>query len=197
MANGKIGYLRNSRLILGLSPLLLGPLSAGLISKEANRTIKVWVASSNLAPGMTLTDTDITSVSVLLPSSAKNYISTKAQSNGGIVVKPRNNGDLIPVSTIANSPISLNQKIVPITSEITDCPLNINRGNIVNIYVIPNQDSKFTDQPQLVAQNISVAEVFNQSNSGKISILVILEEGQVLPIIQFNSDTRVLMVRSL
>jgi hypothetical protein len=146
---------------------------------------------------MTLTDTDITSVSVLLPSSAKNYISTKAQSNGGIVVKPRNNGDLIPVSTIANSPISLNQKIVPITSEITDCPLNINRGNIVNIYVIPNQDSKFTDQPQLVAQNISVAEVFNQSNSGKISILVILEEGQVLPIIQFNSDTRVLMVRSL
>jgi len=197
MANGRIDYLRNSRLILGLSLLLIAVLSAGLISKEANRTVKVWAASSNLAPGMTLTDTDIKQVSVLLPSSAKNYISTQAQLVGGVVVKPISIGDLIPVSAIATSPISLNQKIVPITTEITDCPLNINRGDIIDIYVIPNKDSKFSDQPQLVAQNISVTEVFNQNNSGKISILVILTEEQVLPTIQFISDTRVLIVRSL
>jgi flagella basal body P-ring formation protein FlgA len=56
---------------------------------------------------MNLTDTDIKEVSVLLPSSAKNYVSTKAQLVGGIVVKSISRGDLIPVSAIANSTISL------------------------------------------------------------------------------------------
>lgn len=197
MAIRKLEYLKNSRLAVGLTLLIIALMSAGLISREANRTVQVWAAKSNLAPGMTLSELDLTSVSVLLPNSSKNYISAKAQIIGGIVVAPVNIGDLIPVSSIANSSISLNQKLVPITTEINDCPSNISRGNVVDIYAIPNQDSKYIEQPQLIGQGLSVEEVFNEGNSGKLSILVILSNEQVLPILQTISDSRVIIVRSL
>jgi hypothetical protein len=163
----KVDLIKNSRLALGITLLLIALLAAGLISKEANRTVKVWAAQSNLAPGMSLTEQDLTSVSVLLPNSSKNYISSKAQIVGAIVLNSIYEGDLIPVAAIANSTMNLNQKLFPISCESNDCPENISRGDIVDIYVIPNQDSKFIDQPQLVEQNISVSNVFNDTSTGK------------------------------
>lgn len=59
MLNEKFEVVRNSRLVLGISVLLIALLSAGLISKEANRTVQVWAAGSNLSPGSFLSDTDI------------------------------------------------------------------------------------------------------------------------------------------
>ena len=96
MSFGKIEYLKNSKLVLGLSILLIAIFTAGLISKEANRTVEVWATKSNLAPGMRLSDQDLIKVSVLLPESSKNYISGQAQIIGALVVNQVNVGDLIP-----------------------------------------------------------------------------------------------------
>lgn len=193
----KVDLIKNSRLALGITLLLIALLAAGLISKEANRTVKVWAAQSNLAPGMSLTEQDLTSVSVLLPNSSKNYISAKAQIVGAIVLNSIYEGDLIPVAAIANSTMNLNQKLFPISCESNDCPENISRGDIVDIYVIPNQDSKFIDQPQLVEQNISVSNVFNDTSTGKKCVLVQLNAEQVLPVLQLISDSRAVIVKSL
>lgn len=193
----KVDLIKNSRLALGITLLLIALLAAGLISKEANRTVKVWAAQSNLAPGMSLTEQDLTSVSVLLPNSSKNYISSKAQIVGAIVLNSIYEGDLIPVAAIANSTMNLNQKLFPISCESNDCPENISRGDIVDIYVIPNQDSKFIDQPQLVEQNISVSNVFNDTSTGKKCVLVQLTAEQVLPVLQLISDSRAVIVKSL
>lgn len=193
----KVDLIKNSRLALGITLLLIALLAAGLISKEANRTVKVWAAQSNLAPGMSLTEQDLTSVSVLLPNSSKNYISSKAQIVGAIVLNSIYEGDLIPVAAIANSTMNLNQKLFPISCESNDCPENISRGDIVDIYVIPNQDSKFIDQPQLVEQNISVSNVFNDTSTGKKCVLVQLNAEQVLPVLQLISDSRAVIVKSL
>jgi hypothetical protein len=104
---------------------------------------------------------------------------------------------LIPVAAIANSTMNLNQKLFPISCESNDCPENISRGDIVDIYVIPNQDSKFIDQPQLVEQNISVSNVFNDTSTGKKCVLVQLNAEQVLPVLQLISDSRAVIVKSL
>ena len=79
MVRNKFEIFKNSRLVLGLSVLLIAVFSAGLISREANRTVQVWAASSSLSPGSFISEKDIQKVSVLLPDSSKNYISVKAQ----------------------------------------------------------------------------------------------------------------------
>ena len=111
MLNEKFEVVRNSRLVLGISVLLIALLSAGLISKEANRTVQVWAAGSNLSPGSFLSDTDIQKVSVLLPDSSKNYISTKAQILGALVISKISAGDLIPVAAVASIDSSINQSL--------------------------------------------------------------------------------------
>ena len=197
MSFGKIENLKNSKLVLGLSILLIAIFTAGLISKEANRTVEVWATKSNLAPGMRLSDQDLIKVSVLLPENSKNYISGQAQIIGALVVNQVNVGDLIPVASIAAVPNSLNQRHVPITTEITDSPINLQRGDVVDIYAVPTRDSKITTEVQLVGQSISLSEVLKENNSGKVSVVAIFSDDQVLPILQIMSDTRVIIVRSV
>ena len=197
MSFGKIEYLKNSKLVLGLSILLIAIFTAGLISKEANRTVEVWATKSNLAPGMRLSDQDLIKVSVLLPESSKNYISGQAQIIGALVVNQVNVGDLIPVASIAAAPNSFNQRHVPITTEITDSPINLQRGDVVDIYAVPTRDSKITTEAQLVGQSISLSEVLKENNSGKVSVVAIFSDDQVLPILQIMSDARVIIVRSV
>lgn len=197
MSFGKIENLKNSKLVLGLSILLIAIFTAGLISKEANRTVEVWATKSNLAPGMRLSDQDLIKVSVLLPESSKNYISGQAVILGALVVNQVNVGDLIPVSSIAAAPNSLNQRHVPITTEITDSPINLQRGDVVDIYAVPTRDSKITTEAQLIGQSISLSEVLKENNSGKVSVVAIFSDDQVLPILQIMSDTRVIIVRSV
>ncbi len=196
MVKDKIEIFKNSRLILGLSVLLIAVFSAGLISKEANRTVQVWAASSNLSPGSLISENDIQKVSVLLPDSSKNYISVRAQIVGAIVLKKINVGELIPVAAVSASANSFNQRLVPISVAVTDIPLSLNRGDIIDIYGIPTRDSKFFTEPRLISEQISVSEVLKETNSGVVSITAIFSGDQVLPLLEALSDSKVVVVRS-
>ena len=196
MVKDKIEIFKNSRLILGLSVLLIAVFSAGLISKEANRTVQVWAASSNLSPGSLISENDIQKVSVLLPDSSKNYISVRAQILGAIVLNKINVGELIPVAAVSASANSFNQRLVPISVAVTDIPLSLNRGDIIDIYGIPTRDSKFFTEPRLISEQISVSEVLKETNSGVVSITAIFSGDQVLPLLEALSDSKVVVVRS-
>ena len=71
-----LDILKNSRLAMGLALFIIALSAGSLIAKEANRTVYVWASNGELAPGNTIASTDLKAVSVLLPESAKNYIST-------------------------------------------------------------------------------------------------------------------------
>lgn len=182
---------------MGLSLFIIAILAGGLIAKEANRTVMVWATQSDLAPGDLIKPTDLKSVSVLLPESAKNYLSINAQIVGGLILKGISSGDLIPAAAIATAGDALEQRFVPLTLEPTDLPMDLQRGEVVDIYAIPNRDSKVISQPQLVAADISISQVTERSNAGKVSVLVILNNDQVLPTLQMLSDSRLIIVRSI
>jgi hypothetical protein len=181
---------------MGLGLLIISLLSATLIAKEANRTVMVWATKSELAPGVLITASDITAVSALLPGSAKNYLSASAQIIGGVVLRQISAGDLIPVAAISSSSNSLNSKLIPITVELTDMPLGLGRGDVIDIYAIAKRDSKITT-PELLAANVSVSQVLERNNSGVGSVLVILDNTQILPTLQLLSDSRIIIVRSI
>lgn len=191
-----LDILKNSRLAMGLALFIIAISTGSLIAKEANRTVYVWASNGELAPGNTIASTDLKAVSVLLPESAKNYISTNAQLVGAIVMHRIGTGDLIPVDAISIESQKLTQRAVPLTVEITDLPTDLQRGEIIDIYAIPNSSQKSITEPELITSGITVAEASSKNNSGKALVVVNLPEDLVMRTLTFISESRLIIVRS-
>jgi hypothetical protein len=191
-----LDLLKNSRLAMGLALLILAVSAGSLIAKEANRTVYVWASNGELAPGNTIAATDLKAVSVLLPESAKNYISANAQLVGAVVMHRIGSGDLIPVGSISVDTQKLAQRAVPLTVEITDLPADLQRGEVIDIYAIPNSGQKSITQPELITSAVTVAESSNKNNSGKALVVVNLPEDLVMRALTFISESRLIIVRS-
>jgi hypothetical protein len=192
----KLDILKNSRLTMGLALFIIALTAASLISKEANRTVLVWASTGELAPGQIITESDLTPASVLFAQSAKNYLSSAAQIGGTTVLTKISAGDLIPVSSIANEVDALNQRLVPLTIEISDLPIALSRGDVIDIYAIGRTNAKESIAPTMLATSVSVEQVLERSNSGVVSVLVILENDQVISILNYLADSRIIIVRN-
>jgi hypothetical protein len=192
----KLDILKNSRLAMGLALFIIALTAASLISKEANRTVLVWASTGELAPGQVIEQSDLTSTSVLLAQSAKNYLSTSAQIIGTTVLTKISAGDLIPVAAIASEVSANNQRLVPLTIEISDLPIALSRGDVIDIYAIAKTNAKESIPPTLLVSAISVEQVLERSNSGVISVLVILENEQVISTLNYLTDSRLILVRN-
>ena len=196
MQFAKLDFLKNSRLAMGLALLIIALSAASLISKEANRTVLVWASVGDLAPGQVITPTDITPASVLLAQTAKNYLSSSAQIVGTTVISKISAGDLIPVAAISTEVDPSDKRLVPLTVEITDLPIALVRGDVIDIYAIAKKDSNSIIAPELLAAGVSVEQVLERSNSGSVSVLVILNNDQVLSALNLITDSRLIIVRS-
>ena len=191
-----LDILKNSRLAMGLALFIIAISAGSLIAKEANRTVYVWASNGELAPGNTIASTDLKAVSVLLPESAKNYISVNAQLVGTIVMHRIGTGDLIPVNAISTESQKLGQKALPLTVEITDLPADLQRGEVIDIYAIPSSSQKSISEPELITSGITVAEASTKNNSGKALVVVNLPEDLVMRTLAFISESRLIIVRS-
>jgi hypothetical protein len=196
MKISKFDLFRNSRLAMGFALFIIALTAANLISKEANRTVLVWATTGELAPGQLIEETDITPASVLLAQSAKNYLSASAQIVGTIVLRKMSAGDLIPVAAIGAGENLVNQRLVPLTIEISDLPISLVRGDVIDLYAISKSNAKEAIAPALLASAITVEQVLERNNSGVVSVLVILENEQVLPTLNFLTDSRLILVRT-
>ena len=196
MKISKFDLFRNSRLAIGFALFIIALTAANLISKEANRTVLVWATTGELAPGQIIQESDITPASVLLAQSAKNYLSASAEIVGTTVLTKISAGDLIPVAAIGAGDNPVNQRFVPLTIEISDLPISLVRGDLIDLYAISKSNAKEVNAPALLASAITVEQVLERNNSGVVSVLVILENEQVLPTLTFLTDSRLILVRT-
>ncbi len=187
--------LKNSRLITGISLFIIAILAASLIAKEANRTVYVWASATELAPGNIITQADIKATPVLLPESAKNYLSASAQIIGTVVKSRVAVGDLIPLAAIASTLEQLTLRAVPLTIESTDLPMGLTRGEVIDIYAIPTSDPRSIGEATLLTERVSVSAVSERSNSGKASVVVSLSQSLVILILSHLADSRLIIVR--
>ena len=192
----KLDILKNSRLAMGLALFIIALTAASLISKEANRTVLVWASTGELAPGQVIEQSDLTATSVLLAQTAKNYLSSSAQIVGTTVLNKISAGDLIPVAAIANDVDADNQRLVPLTIEISDLPIALSRGDVIDIYAITKTNAKESISPTLLVSAVSIEQVLERSNSGVVSVLVILENEQVISTLNYLTDSRLILVRT-
>ena len=196
MKISEIDVFRNSRLAMGLALFIVALTAASLISKEANRTVLVWASTGDLAPGQIVMQSDITPVSVLLAQSAKNYLSSSAEIVGTTVLTKISAGDLIPGSAIGASGNFINQRLFPLTVALSDIPISLARGDVIDLYALNASNAKELVAPVLLGSSISVEQVLERNNSGVVSVLVILENEEILPILNFLGDSRLIIVRT-
>lgn len=194
MKISKIDVFRNSRLAMGLALFIVALTAASLISKEANRTVLVWASTGDLAPGQIVMQSDITPVSVLLAQSAKNYLSSSAEIVGTTVLTKISAGDLIPGSAIGASGNFINQRLFPLTVALSDIPISLARGDVIDLYALNASNAKELVAPVLLGSSISVEQVLERNNSGVVSVLVILENEEILPILNFLGDSILIIV---
>ena len=187
--------LKNSRLITGISLFIIAILAASLIAKEANRTVYVWASATELAPGNIITQADIKATPVLLPESAKNYLSSSARIIGTVVKSRVAVGDLIPLAAIASTLDQLTLRAVPLTIESTDLPMGLTRGEVIDIYAIPTSDPRSIGEATLLTERVSVSAVSERNNSGKASVVVSLPQSLVILILSHLADSRLIIVR--
>jgi hypothetical protein len=196
MKISKIDVFRNSRLAMGLALFIVALTAASLISKEVNRTVLVWASTGDLAPGQIVMQSDITPVSVLLAQSAKNYLSSSAEIVGTTVLTKISAGDLIPGSAIGASGNFINQRLFPLTVALSDIPISLARGDVIDLYALNASNAKELVAPVLLGSSISVEQVLERNNSGVVSVLVILENEEILPILNLLGDSRLIIVRT-
>jgi hypothetical protein len=73
-------------------------------------------------------------------------------------------GDLIPAASIANEVDTLNQRLVPLTIEISDLPIALSRGDVIDIYAIAKTNAKESIAPTMLAASVRVEQVLERSN---------------------------------
>lgn len=192
----KFDIFKNSRLVLGLALFIIAITSASLITKEANRSVLVWASTGELAPGQIIEQSDVTTASVLLAQSAKNYLSANAQIIGTTVLTNIAGGDLIPAAALGAGIDSTNQRLLPITVEVSDLPIALSRGDVVDLYAVKKGNTQVEFNPALLATGVSVDQVLERNNSGVVSVLVILNNDQILPILTYVAESRLILVRT-
>lgn len=182
--------------MLGLALFIIAITSASLITKEANRSVLVWASTGELAPGQIIEQADVTTASVLLAQSAKNYLSANAQIIGTTVLTNIAGGDLIPAAALGAGIDSTNQRLLPITVEVSDLPIALSRGDVVDLYAVKKGNTQVEFNPALLATGVSVDQVLERNNSGVVSVLVILNNDQILPILTYVAESRLILVRT-
>jgi hypothetical protein len=132
----------------------------------------------------------------LLAQSAKNYLSANAQIIGTTVLTNIAGGDLIPAAALGAGIDSTNQRLLPITVEVSDLPIALTRGDVVDLYAVKKGNTQVEFNPALLATGVSVDQVLERNNSGVVSVLVILNNDQILPILTYVAESRLILVRT-
>jgi hypothetical protein len=188
------------RYILGLILILASFTSAYLISKASDKTITVWAATVDLAPGEVLTDSDLTKVRVRLLDNPEQYLSSKTSITGASVLRNIGAAELIPSFAIS-SEASPNLQVVPISIPREWAPIELSSGAIVDIYGIPNRSvelmGEVRNQSRLILSEVAIDSIDSSARDlgGRIGISLLIPEIEVPDLIAAINSNEFLLVR--
>ena len=188
--------LQSSRILTGILFLICSLIIANTYLKNIYKTDQVWLAASDLSPGTVINESDLKATSVLLPQNRTSYVLTRQSIIGSLVTRKITQNELIPIGSISQDRFALNFRDVPLALEVSDVPLDLRRGQIIDIYSIPTRDTKTHKSLELIISDVSVVQVSDRNNSLKAQVIVAIPLEQVEQILKHLADARILIVRS-
>jgi hypothetical protein len=189
----------NARLIVAIALFAAALISALAITALGNQRQSYWAAGSALAPGMKVAERDLVKVEVALGNRAELYLSTENSPVGATVIRSISQGELLSISALEDSGSGVRVEQVPLTLRGGDIPVDIQVGEQVNIYWVPDpQGNEVQSKPILVLRHIFLQSIDRKnSNFGTdIAITILVQDQEVISLLKATISGRIVVVRS-
>jgi hypothetical protein len=169
------------------------------MSLAANQREKYWVVIHPVAAGTQLEQEDLGLQSVVLGTSAGNYLPAASNPIGSITRRQLSSGELLEGDSITDNSSALVNQQVSISLRSVDIPAQVNIGEIVSIYQV--HDAK-SGEPAIAPQHI-LGGVFvtaldrKGSNFGGEAALTISINRELIPeLLAATTSGRLVVVRA-
>ena len=188
-----------TRLVVAISLFAAAVISAMALTALGNQSDTYWVAGESLVPGSQIAESDLGEIQVSLGEANGRYISKSSMVAGAYVLRSIQKGELISISSVSDTPSGLKSGQVPIAIRESDLPEDIELGEAINIYWVPEANG--IQEPQLPELAISGA-LLNSINrkagnfGSEISLTVSVQNSEIFALLKATASGRLVIVRS-
>jgi len=180
--------------------LALSLFAAFAITGQANKSVKVWTASKDLAAGDSIKIGSTSLVKVFLPVNSSQYLNEKSKIIDLVVTRRILKGELIPNSALSAAYDGESNRSVPLKIERNDLPNDLVSGQSVDIYSLPQEgvNSSKSTKTELISTDVVVESIDLKSKEmgGEIGIVLKIPERDVIYLLSAINQSRIVVVRS-
>ena len=180
--------------------LALSLFAAFAITGQANKSVKVWTASKDLAAGDVIKIGSTSLVKVFLPVNSSQYLNEKSKIMDLVVTRRILKGELIPNSALSAAYDGESNRSVPLKIERNDLPNDLVSGQSVDIYSLPQEgvNSSKSTKTELISTDVVVESIDLKSKEmgGEIGIVLKIPERDVIYLLSAINQSRIVVVRS-
>jgi hypothetical protein len=188
-----------TRIVVAVSLFAAALISAMALSALGNQSDTYWIASSNLAPGVQINESNLSQVQVSLGASSSEYLPTDTSPIGTFVLREISQGELISVNALSDTALEMRSEQVPISVRSSDIPNDIEIGEAVNIYWIPEaMGVEKIAEPKLVVSGAYLRSIDRKSaNFGTdVALSISVFSQDIFKLLSATVNGRLVLVRS-
>jgi hypothetical protein len=188
-----------TRLVVAVSLFAAALISAMALTALGNQSDTYWVASKNLTPGAQISESDLAQVQVSLGSSSSDYLAEDSSPIGTYVLHAIGKGELISINALSDTSREMRSEQVPISVRSSDIPSDIELGEAINIYWVPEtMGMQKVGKPALVIAGAYLRSIDRKSaNFGTdIALTISVFSREIFALLSATSTGRLVVVRS-
>jgi len=188
-----------TRLVVAVSLFAAALISAMALTALGNQSDTYWVASKNLTPGAQINQSDLAQVQVSLGESSNDYLAEDSSPIGTYVLHTIGKGELISINALSDTSREMRSEQVPISVQGSDIPSDIELGEAINIYWVPEaMGMQKVGEPALVISGAYLRSIDRKSaNFGTdVALTVSVFSREIFALLSATSTGRLVVVRS-
>jgi len=188
-----------TRLIVAIALFAAAVISAMALTTLGNRSDTYWVARHSLIPGSQILEGDLSQVQVALGQISSDYFSKDSDVVGSYALRAIAKNELISISSVSDMPRGAQSGQVPISIHGSDLPSDIEIGEKLDIYWVPEAMGIQKTEPSTLVISGAFLNSINRkaSNFGNdISLTVSVTNSEIFSLLQATSSGRLVIVRA-
>ncbi len=184
---------RNLRRILAGAGLLLSLIALSILLNTSPAT-SVWMVTAAIPSGSKITATEVKLVKANLTVDLAHFVNGSDGVIGQYSTRSLQVGDLVAVTDINRVASNLTATFLPIGVAVNDLPVDLAVGDLVDIYVIPKDQSIL---PAVVAHRVTIQNIDQKSRAlgGTVAVSVATSGSVTAIIVTAESQGRLVLAR--
>ena len=188
-----------TRLVVAIALFAAAVISAMALTALGNRSDTYWVARHSLIPGAQISESDLAQVQVALGQISTDYLSKNSSLVGSYVLRAVAENELISVSAVSDIPRGEKSGQVPISIRSNDMPSDMQIGEAIDIYWVPQvMGLEKSQPPELVISGAFLNSINRKATNfgSDISLTVSIVNNQIFSLLGATASGRLVIVRS-